>query len=177
MLFPPRMRKQQPLLMLVQHTWSGRRNQKHKKAAVPVRVVDSSALPFSALPYFPGKSQHRWGRREPYLSLRGMYRMHPMHLALCWAFCSAHRETHSIKVLVLWSIFCPASSVPCGTSPSQESCDPKIKGSVGHLHLWAEPKHRSTASFGRAVTPERQCHTDPGGVVLGEICLKWKRRL
>lgn len=102
---------------------------------------------------WPGKTevertqgQCRCAAREVHLLDSGLYR----------AFCSAHRETHSCKVLVLWSVSCPASCVRCSTSPSQDSCDPKAKGlgtstsgqsqNAGVLHSSAELSHQEGKS-------------------------------
>lgn len=89
-------------------------------------------------------------------------RWHPLNPAPRQAFCSAARETSFSKIFVLWSFSCPASRVPCGTSPSQESSDPKAKGS-GTCASEQSQKAAVQHSFGRAVTLQWQSHMDLGG--------------
>lgn len=245
-IFPLRMRKQQPLLMLAQHTWRGSRNQKHKKEAVLVKGGWQQCTDLSPLCHI---FQHRWGRRDPYLPLRGMHRsgaapthlwlccgqyhsvgiqvrkcrcacwssaghqcgarhvadpdacsstqhlswpgkpkaermqgqrrcaageVHPLDPALCQAFCSAHRQTHCSKVLVLWSISCPALCVPRGTSSSQESCDPKAKD-LGTYAL-GQTKTQEHCTPLTELSPQEGNTTRTLADGFGGNLLKWKEK-
>lgn len=87
--------------------------------------------------------------------------VHLLDPALWWFFSSTLRETHSRKIM-LRCVSCPVSRVPCGTSPSHESCG-QAKAFLG----WPAKAYNASAlgqnqstevmhCFGRAVTPERE---------------------
>lgn len=108
------------------------------------------------VPELPGKPEVKW--------IQGLHgcatgHVHSLGPALWWSSSSALRETHSRK-LMLWSVSCPVSCVPCGTWPSYKNCGPTANACLACQGLQclcsgAEPKHRSAALLLAELSPQK----------------------